>query len=274
MVGFGVSNAMARIPASEIGALRTLLYRGICITLLQLVLLMICVPSVVTPYGLMLGIGVAIFAYFPVMFFYKALSLGRVGIVVPIANCSAVITTMLAVCFFTEPFTLNQGVSSLVIIIGILLISLNLKDFEKSDLLQLESGVPYALVACVLWGILFFAYKFPVSYIGPILTSFFVELGVMIMCFCHMKLRGESVSVPSGYFKYLIPIALFGVIAGVSYNIGISSSAISLVVMLYMASPLVSTLYARVFYQEKLSKQQYVGVAFSILGLIGVSILR
>ena len=268
MMGFGMCNALSRIPVSEIGPLKTLFYRGVCITLMQLFFLVLWFPIQIDLVGLLMGIAVAVFAYFPVMFFYKGLNLGRVGVIVPIANTSAIITTLLAVIFLNETFSTLQIGSAFVIIVGVFLLSVDFKSFRDSGLLRFTSGVPYALGACVLWGILFFVYKYPVSHIGPILTSFFVEVGVMVLCFGHIKIKKESLSIPIRYFQYLIPNAFFSIIASVSYNIGIESSAMSVVAMLYMANPLISTLYVRIFYQEKLSIQQYIGISVAIIGLV------
>lgn len=274
MLGFGMSNALSRIPAQKIGGLRTIFYRGLGLSIVQLLILVFLFPSGITKQGIAIAIAVAIFSYLPIMFFYKGLQIGKVGIMSPIANSSAIFTTLLATIFLGETLQVSQLTSGLVVVFGILLISINFRDFKNSHLFNLSSGAPYALAACILWGITFFLFKYPVSMVGPILTSFVVEFAILILCATHMRIKKEDFSLPIGYGKYFTGIIFFSVVGPLAYNYGIQTSSVSLMAMLYMANPLIATTYARFAYGEKLSLQQYAGIGLVILGVVGISVLK
>jgi len=274
MIGFGMSNALSRFPAQKLGALRTMLYRGIGVAALQFILLLFVFPNAVTVRGIAIALAVAVFSYLPIMFFYKGLHYGNVGIISPIANSSAIITTLLAVVIFKESLSGAQWISGLLVVVGIILISLNFRDLKNSHLMKLSSGVPFALLACLGWGITFFLFKFPVSLVGPVMTSFVVEFVILLICAAQMKRAKEDFSLPAGFGKYLISLVLFGFVGTLAYNYGIKSSAVSVVAMLYMANPLVATTYARIAYKEKLSMQQYIAIGIIIVGVVGITVLK
>lgn len=110
--------------------------------------------------------------------------------------------------------------------------------------------------------------------IGPILTSIIIEFFILVISALHLKATKADFSLPSGYAKYFIPIALFSVLGLLAYNFGIKTSAVSLVAMLYMANPLLATIYARIVYKEKLSFKQYTAIFIIIMGIIGISLLK
>lgn len=149
MIGFGMSNALSRVPSQNLGGIKTIFYRGIGLNIVLFIILIFFFPKGVTWQGIGIASAIAIFSYLPIMFFYKGLALGKVGIISPIANSSAIITVLLAIVFFKESLNLWQAVSGVFIVLGIVLISINFKDLKNSNLFIISSGVPFALAACV-----------------------------------------------------------------------------------------------------------------------------
>ncbi|TAK95878.1 DMT family transporter [Patescibacteria group bacterium] len=272
MIGFGMNSALSRVPAQKIGALKTMFYRGVGATSLLFILLVFVFPEGVTLRGILVAVAVAIFAYFPMMLFYKGMHYGKVGVITPIANSSALITTLLAVIFLGERLNAWQWTSGLSVVAGVILISLNFRDLKNSQLTKLTSGVPFALAACIGWGVTFFLFKFPVSLVGPIMTSFIVEVVMLLMCAVQMWQAKETFALPGGFGKYIISMAIFSFIATLAYNYGIKSTAVSIVIMLYMANPLVAMIYANLAYKERLSVQQYISVGLIVMGLAGIAV--
>lgn len=274
MIGFGMSNALSRIPSQNLGGIKTIFYRGIGVNVLQFIILIFFFPSGITWFGMGMASAIAIASYLPIMFFYKGLNLGKVGLISPVANSSAIVTILLAVFIFKESLNSWQVISGILIVVGIILLSINFREIKNSHLFKISSGVPFALAACVGWGIFFFLLKYPVTLIGPILTSVIVEFFILVISALHLKATKADFSLPSGYAKYFIPIALFSVLGPLAYNFGIKTSAVSLVAMLYMANPLLATIYARIVYKEKLSIQQYAAICVIIIGVVGISLLK
>jgi drug/metabolite transporter (DMT)-like permease len=274
MIGFGMSNAMSRIPSQALGGIKTIFYRGLGVNILQFFILIFLFPKVIVWQGVLIAFVIAIFSYLPIMFFYKGLNLGKVGLISPVANSSAIVTILLAVVFFREALNFSQIASGVLIIIGIVFLSVNFKELKNSQLFKISSGVPFALAACIGWGIFFFVLKYPVTLIGPILTSVIIQFFILIISAIHLRATRTDFSLPAGFAKYFIPIALFSVLGPLAYNYGIKTSAVSLVAMFYMANPLLATVYARIAYKEKLSVQQYAAICVIIIGVAGISLLK
>ncbi len=89
------------------------------------------------------------------LLFIKALSLGAMGVVTPIANSFPAITLLLSVVFLSTIFTHEQIISMAIIIIGTILLA------YQNNVKKLPNSIFYkdallALGAAVSWGIGFF----------------------------------------------------------------------------------------------------------------------
>jgi drug/metabolite transporter (DMT)-like permease len=63
-------------------------------------------------------------------------------------------------------------------------------------------------------------------------------------------------------------VALFGALASLFYNIGITYSKVAIVSALTFSSPIVTTLYGKFVYREKLSPRQWFSVCAIIAGVV------
>ena len=273
MVGYGLSNAIAQVPSKEIGSRKTIFYRNIFVSILLLaVLLPFLKETVFSPKYILITLAIAFIGYFSLMAFYKALKVGKVGIVSPLANSSVIFTVLLSIIFFGEILSTIQFLAIALIILGIILVSLNFKDLKNSHLFKISSGIPYALLTCFIWGLVFFLFKIPVNVIGPILTSLTLEFGIMIYSGIHIHFSKLNFSLPNK--KILLPIflvAFFGAIGTLFFTLGIKNYSVSLVAAITFANPLVATLYGKIVYKEKLHLQQYFAIALMILGIVLIS---
>ncbi|MFA6467236.1 MAG: EamA family transporter [Patescibacteria group bacterium] len=275
MLSFGMGNAIAKVAIQKIGSEKTIFYRNVIISiLLFLVLIFFGQDSVFSVKYILIASTIAVVGYIPLLFFYKALNLGKVGIVSPVANSSTIFTVLFSIIFFHEVISFGQGLSITLIILGIILISLNPKDLKNSHILKISSGIPYALITSVLWGLVFFLWKIPVDVLGPILTVLIVEFITMLCSATHIYVRKKDFKLPDKrILKYLFFIALGGAIGGLFFNMGIQRANVSIVSPIAAAAPLVATLYGKLVFKEKISKLQYGAIALIILGVILVSYL-
>lgn len=272
MVGFGVMNALSREPARRLGNDETLFWRGVLMTVLQAVVLALFWSSDISWPGVALALGIGIFGYLPIYFFYRALAREPVGVVSPIANSASVITILLGVFLLGEPFSGIRAVGVAVVFSGILLLSGNPRSFASVIHKHKTSGIPYALAACLLWGVVFFLFRYPVLLIGPVLTSFIVEACIMVIAGTRMRATREPFRFPRGLLRTFLALALFGVIGALAYNRGLETEAVSLVAAFYMANPLVATATAAIIYRERLSLSRYAGLALAVVGVILVAV--
>ncbi|MGM5484894.1 MAG: EamA family transporter [Nanobdellota archaeon] len=264
MLGFGISDAIVRVPSNSIGTRKTIYFRNLMVSLFLLIALFFMESSFSWGYVLF-TLSISLLGYIALASFYRGMKTGKVGVVSPIANSSFVFTVLFSVIFFKENLGINQVISIIGIVIGVILLSVNFRELKESDFLKTSSGVPFALLTCFLWGLLFFLFKIPVNVIGPALTAFVLEFGVMVFSGLH---SGFSVKVDRKNFKYLMIMALLGTVAILSFNIGITMEDVSIVAAVTSSSPLVTAIYGNLVYKEKMTGKEIIAVLLIITGLV------
>ena len=272
MLGYGLSNAISKVPAKRLGPIKTTFFRGFFLTILLLGILFFVIDELVISWWhigfvILLSIG----GYIPLLTFYKGLKLGKVGVITPIASSSVIITVILSLIFFKETLNRMQAIAIILIMLGIILISVDFKHFKRSDLFRLKSGIPYALITCVLWGIGFAFFKIPVMVIGPVLTAVILEGGITLWSGLHMKKTKQKFRIKKSMLLHIILIAITGLFGTLCFNMGIMYSDVSVVAPIAFSAPLISALYGRVIYNEHLKSKQWLAMAIIILGVILIS---
>jgi drug/metabolite transporter (DMT)-like permease len=270
MFSFGLSNGIAKVPIKLIGSKKTVFFRNLFVSIILLFVLLFNLSG--TRFDLtyiLIAAGISIIAYIPLLSYYKAIRLGKIGVIAPIANSSVIFTVLFSLIFFSETVTTVQFLAIGVIIFGIIFESLDLSDIRKSNLFSWKSGRPYALITCFLWGVVFFLFKIPVSILGPFLTAFIIETGIAVMCGLDLGLNKKGFRLKGkNTVLLLFLVALFGALASLFYNIGITYSKVAIVSALTFSSPIVTTLYGKFVYREKLSPRQWFSVCAIIAGVV------
>jgi len=267
MLGFGIGNVAAAKSSRAIGVRSTMLFRGI----LMVILLSLALPLTKNnwQWGWALGtLLLGVLGYFSLMMYYKGLETGKMGVVSPIASCSSFLTVLLAIIFLGSKFTLLMTAGVAAIITGIILLTINLQDIRSSDLLSKGSGVPYALLTFVGWGVLFFLFTYPVRAIGPGLTALMLEIG-MLACLAFAQGR---ISVLTGRtVLHASIISVSGAISVVATNIGIATAGTALVTPIMSAYPMVIAIIGRLL-GEKMRLMQWAGAIITTAGIIVMSL--
>lgn len=269
----GFANFLIKIPCQKIGPNKLIFYRNIFSTIFLTIILFLTLDQTnFSPKYIFITIGLSAFGYIPMYYFYKAAAIGKIGLVSPITSIDTLIAVLLALAIFNESLSGIQFFAIAGIIVGIVLLSIDLKQFKSSDILKISSGVPYALIAAFGWGIWMVLIKFPVNHLGPYLTSLIIEAGAMVFAFFIMKKSKTSVALDDKkMLLYIIPISLFMVLWSLAYYQGIRIANVSVVLTLSSASPLIVTLLGRFFYKERLDKKQYFSIGLILIGVILLS---
>lgn len=274
LVTNGIASFLAKVPAKAIGANKLILYRNISNTILLAIILFFTLDQATFSLKYMIiALLLSFFGYIPMYYFYRAAAIGKMGVVSPVASANALVATILALTIFGEKLTNLQTISIVIIISGIILISINFREFKSSHIFSVSSGVPYALIAALGWGIWSVLVKFPASHLGPYLTSLIIEGGSMVVAF-YLVLKNKEILALKNQkmLKYIIPISVLMVIWSLAFYQGIRVANVSIVITLSSASPLIVTLLGRIFYHEKLEIKQYFAIAMIISGIILISV--
>jgi drug/metabolite transporter (DMT)-like permease len=272
MLTYSLANVASQPLVRKIGSAQVLFLRGLIICA---VLIVACVPSYshitsLRPVLFALGLGMA--GYVPVLAFMHGVRVSRVGIVAPISATSALFTVILAFAILDTPLNLVQWLAIALVITANIAISVNPKDLRSSKVLQFTSGIPYALIAAIGWGLFYFLLVYPTREIGPWLAALLVEIGVTIAAGLHIFLSKQQLRPKDGLSAPMLGSGLCIVIGTVTYTLGVYSYNVGVVAVLSNSTALVSTLLAAYFFKERLNRFEKIVAAIMILGVILVSI--
>jgi transporter family protein len=275
MLGYGINNSIVKIPLSKVSSEKYNFNFAFYSLFVYLIFVIIFIDTIkISLFYFFISFILGIIGFLSIWFFLKAMKIGKVGVVSPVANSSALFTIVFSVIFFSEILKFNQIIAIVLLLLGIVLISLNFKDLKKSEIFSFASGIPYAFGACFFWGVLFFLFKFPVNVIGPYLTSFFMQISILILAYFNLRIKekgNEIIIKDKKVILYGLICTILASLATVFYNIGITYYHVSVVSAITFSSPLISVLSSKFFYKEKLKIQQYLAVIMIIIGIIVIS---
>jgi transporter family protein len=200
----------------------------------------------------------------------RALSVGKVQIVVPITSVWALFSAFFGIIFLHESISWHKIVSILIIVSGVILLSVDWRRVKQLGSDVLSSGALEALVVAIGWGIIFFLMG-PISrsqgwYFTTLGNRLFIVLGLLALFFTIPgKLDLSPARIP---WKLLFWVGVLDTLAFMAYNLAVSRYEVSYVSVVSSASPLVAALLAHFFLKEKISGWQRVGMAAVIGGII------
>ncbi len=206
--------------------------------------------------------------------FYRGLAKGQVSMVSAIGASWGLLTAILGVIFLNEVLKLNQILAIVLIALGIVLVSVNIKELISNRKLKLLVGVQEGLIAMFSWGVALFFLASLTKEIGWFLPAFLFRLFLLIflsifILFSKKKFVPAKTEFPWGL---LLLIGFFDMGAFFTFSIGTSGSYASIVAPIGSAYALVTIILAKVFLKDKIKPNQYLGIAGIIAGLIMISL--
>src|SRR3989338_5104829 len=206
--------------------------------------------------------------------FYRGLAKGQVSMVSSIGASWGLLAAILGVVFLKEVLKTNQLIAIIFIALGIVLVSINLKELIINKKLKLLVGVKEGLMAMVCWGVALFLLASLTKVLGWFLPAFLFRLFLLIFLsvfifFSKKKFVPGKIKFPWGL---LLLIGIFDMGAFFTFSLGTSGSLASIVAPIGSAYALVTIILAKIFLKEKIKTNQYVGIAGIIFGLILISL--
>ncbi len=276
MLSYGIADGVGVVSAKEVGVRKTIVYRGIVVTILLLFVFLFSNESLLfSPSYLLMMTMIGILGYIALHLFLKALTIGKLGIITPITSTSLAYTVFFSLLFFHESLSLLQSVAIFLILLGVVFISLDFNAIRSSSLFSLSSGVPYALLCALIWGFLFFIVKIPVQQGGPILTALLLEGGIMVVSVALVFWKKEQKMMGSFSkrdMKYLLVLGFLIALGTLAYTYGITTAQVSVVSAITFSSPLIAVLYGAMIFHERLKVQQYGAIVLLLLGIVCLAI--
>lgn len=205
--------------------------------------------------------------------YFKALSIGNVNKVVPIDKSSTVITVLLAIVLFGETEHL------FVKLLGTALIGVGTYFMieKKGTDKKAESGkwIVYAILSAVFAALTSILAKIGVDGVESNLPTGIRTSVVLVMAWLIVFIKGEHVQLGKIERKELLFIGLSGLATGASwlcYYYALQNGVVSVVVPIDKTSVLLTVLFSRIVFKEKLSKKAALGLGLTCVGTLLMAI--
>jgi len=142
--------------------------------------------------------------------FYKALQVGKLSIISPIAASWVIITVILTLVFLNESLTILHSLGVFLVILGIILASFKLHHLLKFKFTNLLSGVKYAIVALLGMGLFFYLIGILVSVddLGWFFPIFFIKITAICYFLMYVGLKKENISFPKNITLSVVVIGV------------------------------------------------------------------
>ena len=270
MVSYSLAGALSKPLSHKLGVAQILFLRGSAVIVLLGIATFTSFHYFQHWITVLLTIGLGMAGYLPVLAFTKGIKNSPLGIVSPIASTSPLITVFLSFLFLKIQIRPLQWVAILLVILTNIVVSIDLKNWRQSKLFQKSSGIPYALMAALGWGLCFFLLVPATKILSPLLAAFLLEVGVTIAAGLHIKLSSQKVEFKNA----LSPSVMFnGILIGigtVAFTVGVQYFNIGIIQVLSNSGALATTLLGAYLYHERLHLKERIATIMMVAGVIAL----
>ena len=206
------------------------------------------------------------------MFFLRGIQKAPVSLVVPVSALK-VFTILTAVFIVGQvwkmPYLYAFGFSTL----GLLLLYLD--GSQHASAKEQKLGVLYGLASSFFWGSSYALYTYPISWWGPLGFSFVIETTAMLFGLVLIVrdglLRQLFSYVKSIHIQTYIVQGLLLVAGGLAINLSYQYLPIMVINILIISSQLLSVLLGFMFFKERLSVKQWLGLILIMISFFVVA---
>lgn len=209
--------------------------------------------------------------------YFKALSIGDVNKVVPVDKMSTVLAVLIAIVLFGETGNLAvKLVGTAVITLGTFLM-IEKKQSVGAGQKQDRTWLAYALGAAVFAALTSVLAKIGIEGVESNLATAIRTCVVLVMAWAIVAVKGKLEQVARIDPRELAFLAASGIATGASwllYYYAIAAGQVSVVVQIDKLSIVVSVLFARLAFNEKLSHRSAIGLFLIVLGTAALAIWK
>jgi drug/metabolite transporter (DMT)-like permease len=220
------------------------------------------------------SIALSVFNIFGLMFFLRGIQKAPVSIVVPVSALK--VFTILTAVFVVGEIWKMQYLYAFILSTGGLLL-LYLDGSTHASAKEQKLGVLYGLASSFFWGSSYALYNYPITkWWGPLGFSFIVETTAMLfglVLIIKDGLLGQIFNyTKSIHIQTYIIQAILLVAGGLAINISYGYLPIMVINILIISSQLLSVILGFVFFKERLSQKQWMGLVFIMISFFVVAV--
>lgn len=201
--------------------------------------------------------------------YFRALSQGDVNKVVPIDKSSTILSVLLAIVLFHETENLPAKLIGTALLFAGILLMVEKKDAENT--LHRRTWIVNAVLSAVFAALTSILGKIGISGVESNLGTAIRTCVVLIMAWMIVFAKGKQHQIRQIGRRELLFITLSGAATGASwlcYYYAIQNGIVSVVVPIDKMSILVSVLFSRLVFGEKLSKKALAGLCLMTAGTL------
>ena len=206
--------------------------------------------------------------------FNEALRIGNASIVGTISGSFVALVIPLSVIFLKEHINLIQLFFITFILAGIILASLDPKTLRGTTL-KLDKSIILSLLTMIGWGIYFTFIKIPIREVGwfwpGYIASIVGTLILAILIVIHLSGRLRTEEWKSG-IRPAFSAAILTTGATFSFNAALQIGSATVVAPIAGSYPIFFVFLASIFFKDRISASQKVGMIFGLMGIVGLSI--
>ncbi len=284
MLGWGIADFLAAKATRKIGFVLTLLWVNIVAFVILSIYFLMNFSSFDINHIQKFLFDLIIVSFLGIigsLSFFKGLKGGQVSLVSPLGSSFVLIVVILSMVFLKEALQVNQIIAITLIISGIIMTSVNLKEFPIFKKMVAFIGVKEGIVAMLSWGFAFFLIVPAVRSLGWFLPLFITKLFAILFLVIFIIVDKRYNDINKQFFiesfqfpivAILLLIGFWDTLAYIGYNFGIIRGYVSIVAPIAASYPLLTVILAKIFLKEKLALNQIIGILGTITGLILISL--
>lgn len=205
--------------------------------------------------------------------YFHALQKGDINKVVPIDKSSTVLTILLALIFLGEGLSIEKAVCVVLIGVGTMLM-ITKKETDKKE--EKKEWMIYAVLSAVFASLTAILGKIGIQAVDSNLGTAIRTTVVLFMAWMMVFVKGKFPQIKNIEKKELRFIAVSGLATGASwlcYYRALKDGPASVVVPVDKLSILVTVIFSRVVFHEKLSGKEALGLGCILAGTIWMAML-
>lgn len=209
--------------------------------------------------------------------YFKALSIGDVNKVVPVDKMSTVLAVLIAIVLFGETGNLAVKLAGTAVITLGTFLMIEKKQSAGAGHKQDRTWLVYALGAAVFAALTSVLAKIGIEGVESNLATAIRTCVVLVMAWAIVIAKGKLEHVVRIDPRELAFLAASGIATGASwllYYYAIAAGQVSVVVQIDKLSIVVSVLFARLAFNEKLSRRSAIGLFLIVLGTAALTIWK
>jgi uncharacterized membrane protein len=270
MVGFGVSDFIAKVILTKANVIRTALISQGLGSIVFLGVALAYDPGL--PSGALISLALISGALSGVILctYYVALTLGKASLVAPTYSCLTVVAVVLSFLILGETLTTLQLSAIAVVFLGIILVAFERGGGGNS---ARRLSVVLALLAALLAGSNLILQKWVAGSEHYLMGFLLMRISMAALMTPFALMPGQetrSVGVSKSWLK-LVMLGLTDVSAFFAWYLGLRVGLVSIVTPIATSSPAVTVVLAHLFLKERVRSHQRIGIIAIISGIVFLS---